>query len=171
MFDEDSSHGEDTQGAFAVKLSFDNGVSAVLTGEHFNPDEIEVARIIVANESKESVACGGSPVYLVRDSVMRLALSARRNALRTMSECSSGTCGEPCGDCDTCRSAERDAFTRVILGAIELPEGDLTERLREVVSSVIGMTWSDAYWEQAMTEEEVDEVLTETGTTKKGTEE
>lgn len=167
MFDEDSSQGEDTQGAFAVKLSFDNGVSAVLTGEHFNPDEVEVARVIVANESKESVACGGSPVYLVRDSVMRLALSARRNALRTMSECTSGTCGEPCGDCDTCRAAERDAFTRVILGAMELPSGDLSDRLRDSVSSVIGMVWADAPWEGAMTEEEVEDVFNELGVKRK----
>jgi len=168
MIDENSGHG-----VFAVRIDVgDHGVEAVLTGEHFGPDEIGVARAVVGEESAKSVANGGSPVYLARDSVVKLAVSSMRRALRSgASDCTSGTCGEPCGDCETCRAAEREVFTRVILGAIELPDGDLSERLREAVSSVIGMTWADAPWEQAMTEEEVDEVFTETGTTKKGTEE
>lgn len=172
MTDEDSSQNTDTQGMFAVRLAFDGGVSAVLTGEHYSPEEVGAARAIVAEESAKAMAEGSSPVFLVRDSVVKTALGARKHALRSgVSECASGTCGEPCGDCEACRKAERDAFTSVILGAMDLPEGSLAERLRAAVSSVLGMTWADSPWSTAMTEEEVDEVFTETGTTKKGTEE
>lgn len=167
MIDENSGHG-----VFLVKLEFgENGVEAVLTGDYFGPDEIGMAKAMACEDGAKSVANGGSPVYLAKDSVVKLAVSSMRRALRSgASDCTSGTCGEPCGYCETCRAAEREVFTSVILGAIELPDGDLSERLSEAMSSVIGMTWADAPWEQAMTEEEVDEVFTETGTTKKGTE-
>jgi len=160
MIDENSGHG-----VFAVRIEVgDHGVEAVLTGEHFGPDEIGVARAVVGEESAKSVANGGSPVYLARDSVVKLAVSSMRRALRSgASDCTSGTCGEPCGYCEECRNAEKDAFTRVILGAIELPPGSLAEGLREAVSSVIGLPWSDAPWEGAMTDEEVAEVFDELG--------
>lgn len=163
MIDENSGHG-----VFPVKLEFgENGIEAVLTGDYFGPDEIGVAKAMACEDGARSVANGGSPVYLVRDSVVKLAVSSMRRALRSgASDCTSGTCGEPCGDCETCSAAEREVFTRVILGALELPDGDLSERLRDAVSSVIGLTWSDAPWEKAMTEEEAEEVFVELGVEK-----
>lgn len=170
MTDEDSSQNEDTQGMFAVRLAFDGGVSAVLTGEHYSPEEVGAARAIVAEESAKAMAKGSSPVFLVRDSVVKTALGARKHALRSgVSECASGTCGEPCGDCDACRKAESDAFTSVVLGAMELPEGSLAEMLRAAVSSVLGMTWADSPWSTALTDEEVEQVFDELNI-KKGTE-
>ena len=95
MTDEDSSQNEDTQGMFAVRLAFDGGVSAVLTGEHYSPEEVGAARAIVAEESAKAMAdgsSGSSPVFLVRDSVVKTALGARKHALRSgVSECASGT--------------------------------------------------------------------------------
>ena len=161
MTDENSGNG-----VFFVELVADGGprVEARLTGEHFRPDEIGIAKAVAAKYGSESVANGGSPVYLVRDSVVRLAMMSRNRALRAgLSECTSGTCNEPCGNCEECRNAERDAFTRVILGAIELPDGSLAEGLREAVSSVIGLPWADAPWDGAMTDEEVAEVFDKFG--------
>lgn len=154
--------GNSGNGVFFVELIVGGGprVEARLTGEHFRPDEIGIAKAVAVKCWSASVANGGSPVYLVRDSVVRLAMMSRDRALRAgLSECTSGTCNEPCGNCEECRNAERDAFTRVILGAIELPDGSLAEGLREAVSSVIGLPWADAPWDGAMTDEEVAEVF------------
>lgn len=143
-------------------------VEARLTGEHFRPDEIGIAKAAAVKYGSASLANGGSPVYLVRDSVVRLAMMSRRRALRAgLSECTSGTCNEPCGDCEECRNAEKDAFTRVILGAIKLPPESLAKGLRESISSVIGLPWVDAPWEGAMTDEEVAEVFDELGVENK----
>ena len=163
-------YGNPGNGVFLVKLIVGGGprVEVRLTGEHFRPDEIGIAKAVAVKYGSESVANGGSPVYLVRDSVVRLALMSRKRALRAgLSECTSGTCNEPCGYCEECRNAEKDAFTRVILGAIELPTGSLAECLREAVSSVIGLPWADAPWEGAMTDEEVAEVFDELGVEEK----
>lgn len=157
MTDENSGNG-----MFAVELILKSGprVEARLTGEHFRHDEIGIAKAVAVKYGSASVANKGSPVYLVRDSVVRLALMSKNRALRAgLSECTSGTCNEPCGNCEECRNAERDAFTRVILGAIELPDGSLAEGLREAVSSVIGLPWADAPWDGVMTDEEVAEVF------------
>jgi hypothetical protein len=153
-------------GMFAVELLVESGprVEARLTGEYFRPDEIGLAKAVAINYWSASVANGGSPVYLVKDSVVRLAMMSRDRALRAgLSECTSGTRQEPCGDCEECRNAEKDAFTRVILGAIELPQCRIAEDLREAVSSVIGFTWADAPWDGAMTDEEVADVFDELG--------
>ena len=152
MTDENSGNG-----VFFVELVVGGGprVEARLTGEHFKPDEIGISKAVAVKYGSASVANGGSPVYLVRDSVVRLALMSSKRALRAgLSECTSGTCNEPCGYCEECRNAEKDAFTRVILGAIELPPGSLAEGLREAVSSVIDLPWADAPWDGAMTDEE-----------------
>lgn len=162
--------GNSGNGVFFVELIVGVGprVEARLTGEHFMPDEIGIAKAVAVKYGSASVANGGSPVYLVRDSVVRLAMMSRNRALRAgLSECTSGTCNEPCGYCEECMNAERDAFTRVILGAIELPPGSLAEGLREAVSSVIGLTWADAPWEGAMTDEEVAKVFDELGVKEK----
>ena len=161
MTDENSENG-----MFAVELILKNGprVEARLTGEYFRPDEIGIAKAVAVKCGSASVANRGSPVYLVRDSVVRLAMMSMNRALRSgLSECTSGTCNKPCGYCIECRNAEKDAFTRIILGAIELPLGSLAEGLREAVSSVIGLTWTDAPWEGVMTDEEVAEVFYKLG--------
>ena len=161
MTDENSGNG-----VFLVELVVCGGkrVEARLTGEHFRPDEIGIAKAVSVKYVSASVANGRSPVYLVRDSVVRLAMMSRNMALRAgVSECTSGTCNEPCGYCEECMNAEKDAFTRVILGAIELPPVSLAEGLRDAVSSVIGIPWADAPWDGAMTDEEVEEVFDELG--------
>lgn len=168
MTDENSVHSG--HGVFAVELHIRNGnrVEAVLTGEHFCADEAGIAKAVSGIDGTSLSDDSDAHVYFVRDSVVKLALMSRRRALRSgLSECASGTCNEPCGDCEECRNAESDAFTRVILGAIELPSGDLSDRLRDAVSSVIGMVWADAPWESAMTDEEVEEVFNELGVKSK----
>ena len=161
MTDENS-----VNGVFFVELIVYRGlrVEARLTGEHFRQDEIDIAKAIAVKYGAASVANGGSPVYLVRDSVVRLALMSRKRALRSgISECTSRTCNEPCGYCEECMNAEKDAFTRVILGAIELPTGSISECIREAVSSIIGIPWVDSPWDGAMTDEEVAEGFDELG--------
>lgn len=137
---------------------------AVLTGDHFGPDQRAVANAVAGMDGKESVASGGSPVYLVKDSVVGLALAAARmkSALKT-ADCHAGPRGKPCGTCETCRDARDRLFTRVILGALELPGGDLPKRLRETIRQVVGLAWADAPWSEPMTDEEVERVFEELG--------
>ena len=71
--------------------------------------------------------------------------------------------GKPCGKCSKCMEARERMFTRVILGSLELPETDLSKRLRDAVQQVIGLPWTDAPWSGPMTDEEVEEVFEELG--------
>lgn len=139
---------------------------AVLTGDHFGPDQREIANAVAGVDGKESVASGGPPVYLVKDSVVGLAISASRmkGALK-LSECHDGLRGKPCGKCERCREARDRMFANVILGALELPGGDLPRRLRETIQQVVGIPWADAPWSDPMTDEEVKRVFEELGVT------
>ena len=145
------------QGLFAVRIKADDGrVAAVLTGEHFDADESAVAKVIVGDDGRESMTEGVSPVYLVRDSVIRLALSAYGKALMAVvSKCYDGPRGKPCGRCYVCKEAKSRAFTMLVMSSLELPECDLSERLKESVANTIGMTCADAEWSDPMTDEEV----------------
>lgn len=152
---------QEKQGLFAVRLSMKNGVPvAVLTGDHFGAESASVARAVSRAESRNAMLSGESPVYLVKDAVVRLAVNARRRALIDgLSSCHSGDKGKPCGKCEICAAAEDAAFTRIVLGSMEAIKG--FEHLRTALSSVIGSTWVDAPWDVGMTEEEVEEVLEE----------
>ena len=152
-------------GVFAVKLSFLDGISAEFTGEHFIKDDIGLA-VAKYGASDRSRGCK-SPVYLVSDSIVRLALAAKRNAVRMgMSDCTSGIYGEPCNDCEICRKAEREAFTRAVLGGIRIP-GEFHGRLMVALSKSIGMTCYIPL-DAPMTEREVEEAFKEMGTERKG---
>ena len=76
--------GNPGNGVFLVKLIVGGGprVEVRFTGEHFRPDEIGIAKAVAVKYGSASVANGGSPVYLVRDSVVRLAMMSRNRALR-----------------------------------------------------------------------------------------
>ena len=156
---------ENKQGLFAVKINaVDGKVSAVLTGQHFDADEADVAKAILANEEKESVVNGGSPIYLVRDSVVRVATGAYAYYLKcVLSTCHDGPKGKACGKCKTCKDAQRDAFSWTVMSDVDLPETDLTARVVSAVGSVIGRTWADAPWSKPMDEEEVEEVFNKLG--------
>lgn len=155
------------QGWFAVKIEM-RGTRpvAVLTGDHFRPDEREVANAFAGVYGNESVCNGGSPVYLVKDSVVDVALRASDMKLSsTLIRCHDGLNGNPCGKCEKCRAAREKMFTRVILGAIELPDNNLSAKLVDAIRNVIGLSWADAPWEDPMTEDEVNEVFEELGVT------
>lgn len=155
------------QGWFLVRIEMrGTGPVAVLTGDHFGPDQKSIANAVAGVDGKESVAAGGSPVYLVKDSVVGIALGAYRNksALK-MSDCRRGAFGRPCGKCGKCINARERAFTRVILGSLELPKNEMTDRVRGAVQRVIGLQWADAPWSSPMTDEEVEEVFEELGVT------
>lgn len=155
------------QGWFLVRIEM-RGTRpvAVLTGDHFCPDQKTIANAVAGVDGKESVAAGNSPVYLVKDSVVRVALGASRmkQALKLM-DCNDGLHGKPCGKCEKCRAAREKMFTRVILGAIELPDNNLSMKLIDAIRNVIGLSWADAPWEEPMTEDEVNEVFEEQGVT------
>ena len=155
------------QGWFAVKIEM-RGTRpvAVLTGDHFGPDQYDIAKAVAGVEGKERVALGKSPVYLAKDSVVRVALGASRmkRALKLM-DCNDGLHGKPCGKCEKCRTAREKMFTRLILGAIELPDDNLSMKLIDAIRKVIGLSWADAPWEEPMTEDEVNEVFEEQGVT------
>ncbi len=155
------------QGWFAVKIEMHGTRAvAVLTGDHFGPDERDIANAVAGVDGQESAVSGGSPVYLVKDSVVRLAIGAsgQKKAL-VLSDCHDGLRGKPCGRCTKCREARERMFTRVVLGALELPENELSNKLREAIQNVIGLSWADAPWEEPMTEDEVNEVFEELGVT------
>ena len=154
-------------GWFAVKIEM-RGTRpvAVLTGDHFGPDQREIANAVAGVDSRESVLHGKSPIYLVKDSVVRVAFGASRmkQALKLM-DCNDGLHGKPCGKCEKCKEAREKMFTRVILGALELPNDDMSVKLRDAVRNVIGLSWADAPWCEPMTEGEVNEVFEELGVT------
>ena len=133
------------RGLFAVRLPVEDGeVKARLTGVHY------VARCkayeAVARDERVAMAEGRSPTYLVQDSVVGLA----RNLLRK---------------CNNQQSKD-DAFARAVIWGLNLPVSGLAERLEDAVGSAIGMTWADAPWNGAMSEEEVDEVFEELGVSR-----
>lgn len=155
------------QGWFAVKIEMrGTRAVAVLTGDHFRPDQKDIANAVTGCEGSDSALEGRSPVYLVKDSVVGVALGAYRmkQGLKIV-DCHDGARGKPCGKCSKCMEARERMFTRVILGSLELPETDLSKRLRDAVQQVIGLPWTDAPWSGTMTDEEVEEVFEELGVT------
>lgn len=157
---------QEKQGLFAVRISIKNGVPvAILTGKHFNSESIDTAYDLLLAESKNAILRSKSPVYLVKDSVVKLALDAMRNALSYgMSSCRAGNKGKPCGTCMTCLAAKDEAFTRVVLGSIEPIEG--FQHLQIALSRAIGSTRVDATWDIRMSDKEVEEVFSSLGVTK-----
>jgi hypothetical protein len=139
---------------------------AVLTGDHFGPDQKEIANAVAGVDGNDSIKAGGSPVYLVKDSVVAIALGAskKKSALK-LTDCRDGVRGKPCGKCNKCIEAKERMFTRIILGSIELPRTELSDRVRDAVQNVIGLQWADAPWCEPMTEDEVNEVFEELGVT------
>ena len=153
------------QGWFAVKIEMrGTRPAAILTGDHFWPDEREIANAVVGVDGRESAISGGSPTYLVKDSVVRVALGASRTKHSlSLADCHEGPRGKPCGKCAKCAEAREIIFTRVILGGLELPECNLSKNLREAVRQVVGLPWADAPWSSPMTEGEVGNVFEELG--------
>lgn len=134
-------------GLFAVRLVPDWGgtVRAAPTGEHFGAHEHGAAEFTAEEAGRESVASGGSPVFLVRDATMRLAIGAMRRAIRA-------------------GRSSREAFTHVILGGI----GERApERLADAVMSVTGILRLDEPWAGAMEENEVSLALSELAAERK----
>lgn len=155
------------QGWFAVRIEM-RGTRpvAILTGDHFRPDEREIANAVAGVDSKESIGSGKSPVYLVKDCVVDIAFRTSRMKLGTkLVDCHDGLRGKPCGTCQKCKDAMDRIFTRVILGALELPDADLSKRLISAIRNVIGMPWVDAPWSGPMTEEDVKRIFEELGVT------
>lgn len=150
-------------GWFSVRLEkVGNGIEAVLTGDHFDVEESEVAGAISALESKNSIIDRGSPVYLISDSVARIAATVARRAVRSdLCGCMRGSNGSQCGECEECDAVRRRSFTSSVLGAMKLPAGDLSDRVHEAVTSVLGLVCLDAPYECAMTDGEVDDIFEE----------
>lgn len=150
-------------GWFLVRLSVRDGkVVAELTGDHFMGYERDKAYKAVVDGARRSVSDGKSPVYMIRDPVVGIALSAARRAERCgLSKCHEGVGGKPCGICETCLAAERESFTRVILGCVDIPGCEIADRLYDAVASTIGMSCVDAPWADEMTDEEITKVFKE----------
>ena len=116
-------------------------VRALLTGDHYGADDGYSASVATEKDVKAAMLEKRSPMYLVPDSVVRMAMDVRMR-------CDEG------GD---------EAFTRVVLGGLLLPLSDLTGRIDKSVISTIGMTTMDAHWCEAMTDNEIDRVFKELG--------
>lgn len=153
------------QGLFAVRIEMRGGsLVAALTGEHFGPEEKGIAFAVARADSERDVAGGLSPTYLVKDSVIEIAYRMYRLGLKhDASNCHAGDFGGPCGMCDRCKAIAMEQFTMVVLGSLDLPKGDLPERLTSAVGSAVGLSRTDAPWARPMTEEEVEEVFEELG--------
>lgn len=132
------------RGLFAVRLPVEDGeIKARLTGVHYGAVARRKAYEAVARDERVAMTEGRSPTYLVPDSVVGLA----RNLVRR--------CDDP--------QSKDDAFAGAVIWGLDLPGSGLGERLEDAVGAAIGMTWSDAPWNGAMSEEEVDEVFEELG--------
>ena len=152
-------------GVFVVRIGHDGGKTSVeLTGDHFDPDEMDEARIVSVEDGKESYARGGQPVFLVKDSVVGLATGLYGSyVMAVASNCHNGPNGRPCGKCRECIDAKSRAFTAIVLPAVELPDSDLSKRLFESVSNTIGMTSVDAPWSRKMSRREISSVFKKMG--------
>lgn len=157
------------QGLFGVKFEIvDGSLCAVLTGDHYSGGETAKALKAFVEDSKSVLMLGSSPVYLVRDTVVRVAVQMMRRMIRDEAvDCHEGENGWPCGSCKTCEAAKKEAFTHVVIGNLEVPVSELQIRLDSVVRSTVGLGWVDSPWWPPFTDEEVKEVFEELGVTRK----
>lgn len=146
------------EGKFVVGLTCEGRAEAVLTGRHFMPEESIEAERFVAEEN--SCPCSKVAMFLADDSHVSFAASSCRRAVKSgMSGCVKGRRGKPCCKCPECLDAMADAFTRYMLGSVELPRCGLSERLKDAVSDVIGMTTVMPSWIRKMEQSDVDDLV------------
>lgn len=152
-------------GLFAVRLETVGGsICAMLTGEHWEAGDAELAKSAARDSVKKALAKEGSPIYLVSDAVVELAFRAVWRAFRDeIPDCHDGENGKPCGSCRACEAARREAFTDAVIGSLELQGNDFGKRLDDAVRSVIGLTWLNAPWTRPMTQDEVLETFRKLG--------
>lgn len=154
---------------FGVRLEVvDGSLCAVLTGDTYDGISIDKGIGTFEATSRSALASDSSPVYLVRETVIRVAVQMMRRMIRDEAvDCHEGENGKPCGQCKTCEAAKREAFTHVVLGNLIIPGTDLQVRLDPVVRSTIGLGWVDSPWWPPLTDEEVEEIFEELGVTRK----
>lgn len=152
-------------GLFTARISADDGrIAVVLTGDHYAANESDAVAALQRKEQGVALAHDASPLYLIRDTGVRLAVDARRRVLQHGFEgCHDGRRNRPCGTCVACTRAKVNAQTRVLLSKIELPDDSLAQRLRAALGSVIGLNWIDAPWEVELTQPEINKLLKEIG--------
>ena len=152
-------------GLFTARISADDGrIAVVLTGDHYAANESDEVATLKRKEQCVALAHDASPLYLIRDTGVRLAVDARQRVLQHgFDGCHDGRRNRPCGTCVACTRAKVNAQTRVLLGKIELPDDSLAQRLRAALGSVIGMNWIDAPWEIELTQPEIKRLLKEIG--------
>lgn len=152
-------------GLFTARILADDGrIAVVLTGDHYAADESNAVAALQRKEHGVALAHDASPLYLIRDTGVRLAVDARRRVLQHGFEgCHDGRRNRPCGICVSCTRAKVSAQTRMMLGKIELPDDSLAQRLRAALGSVIGLNWIDAPWEIELTQPEINRLLKEIG--------
>ena len=152
-------------GLFTARISADDGrIAVVLTGDHYAADESDAVAALQRKEQGMALAHDASPIYLIRDIGVRLAVDARRRVLQHWFEgCHDGRRNRPCGTCVACMRAKVNSQTRVLLGKIELPDDSLSQHLRAALGRVIGLNWIDAPWEVELTQPEINRLLKEIG--------
>lgn len=152
-------------GLFTARISADDGrIAVVLTGDHYAANESDEVAALQRNEHGMDLANDASPLYMIRDTGVRLAVDASRRVLQHgFDGCHDGHRNRPCGTCVACTRAKVNAQTRVLLGKIELPDDSLAQRLRAALGSVIGLNWIDAPWEVELTQPEINRLLKEIG--------
>lgn len=155
-------------GLFTARISADEGrIAVVLTGDHYAANESYAVAALLRKERGVALAHDASPLYLIRDTGVRLAVDARRRVLQHgFDGCHDGRRNRPCGTCVACTREKVNAQTRVLLGKIELPDDSLAQRLRAALGCVIGMNLIDAPWEVELTQPEINRLLEEIGIRK-----
>ena len=161
----------DGAGLFEVLLCASGGkVRAALTGRRFAADAAHEAggragrAGHAGHEGHEGRGGAGAIAsYLVRDQVAELAVDAAERAVRNgIPQCHEGTGCRPCGTCDACLDAMREAFTECVLGAID-PPGPLGARLKAAAMSVMGLPRIAVPWERGMSAAEAADLLDRAG--------
>lgn len=125
------------QGCFAVRFVKDKelGVRFELTGEHWREEELLKAVKAVEADAKQALADHGSPIYLIPEQVVKCAMRY---------------------------VDDPGIVTQMLMYAVNPWSYGCVEQLEKIVQSVtatIGGTNIDVLWGEAMTEEEVQNIL------------
>lgn len=149
-------------GKYALRMSVEDGDPYIEPIDHFGPDEFGVATMETDSANADAETFGTPPMYLADDYVVAVALEAARRAVFAgASECHGGPRGEACGACPVCNRARRRMFTWTMMGSVELPGMEMSGRVKEAVSSVIGLSRLCSSKAKPVSQEEADAIIAE----------
>lgn len=155
----------DGHGRFGVRLEVSAGKVSLSFSDRFHCQAGDVGNIDAdgfGTDVANIMENGSSPMFMVDDATTAEMLSARKgDASLVLSACHDGSKGRPCGKCKECARAREEFFVGGMLNEMDLPECDLSNRIRNAVASTIGCVNISTTWKESLSRSEAEEVLDE----------